>query len=314
MYYNALGQRVLKAGPAQRIFYVYDEEGHTIGEYGQQHVDTVETVYLGDLPIAVLTPSMNFYVLADHIGAPLVLASPDGQIAWDWRNHDPFGNNAPRISTLLPGYHHRFPGQIADSETGLFYNYLRDYDPQTGRYIQSDPIGLRGGENTYAYVNADPVRLKDFYGLQALPAQSGISVSNVGTVGQVGTAAFAANAGRYAASEAGVACPLCAVIIGALIPTDAGAGSDIVPGAPIYHGVTDGSDPASAKGNSPTKPGRDCNGNCKPCPPDQIWGHPGNDHGSTSGVHYHGLVWNQNKKTCQCFPNRVSGPTIDTLR
>ncbi|NIA54680.1 RHS repeat protein [Massilia sp. TW-1] len=169
MYYNALGQRVLKAGAAQRIYYVYDEEGHTIGEYGQQYIGTVETVYLGDLPIAVLTPSLILYAFADHIGTPLVLALPYGQIAWDWRNHDPFGNNAPSNSSFLPAYDHRFPGQVADGETGLFYNYFRDYDPQTGRYIQSDPIGLGGGINTYGYVESNPLSNVDQLGLQSDP-------------------------------------------------------------------------------------------------------------------------------------------------
>lgn len=53
-----------------------------------------------------------------------------------------------------------------DRETNLHYNYFRDYDPETGRYIQSDPIGLRGGINTYTYVHGNPMSLRDSFGLE----------------------------------------------------------------------------------------------------------------------------------------------------
>ena len=59
----------------------------------------------------------------------------------------------------------RFPGQYFDDETGNFYNYYRDYNPTTGRYFQTDPIGLIGGLNTYVYANGNPIGLIDRFGL-----------------------------------------------------------------------------------------------------------------------------------------------------
>ena len=63
------------------------------------------------------------------------------------------------------------PGQYYDTETGTHYNYFRDYDPSIGRYMESDPIGLRGGLNTYSYTYQDPIRRSDPQGLED-PTQS----------------------------------------------------------------------------------------------------------------------------------------------
>ncbi len=67
----------------------------------------------------------------------------------------------------------RFPGQYADSETGEFYNYFRQYDPKTGRYTQADPIGLEAGWNRFIYVNGSPLSSFDPFGLVDIPDPNG---------------------------------------------------------------------------------------------------------------------------------------------
>jgi RHS repeat-associated protein len=66
----------------------------------------------------------------------------------------------------------RFPGQYADSETGLFYNYYRSYQATQGRYTQNDPIGLDGGLNRYQYVGGNPLTYSDPEGLQPYTGQT----------------------------------------------------------------------------------------------------------------------------------------------
>lgn len=95
-------------------------------------------------------------------------------------------------------YNLRFPGQYYDSETGLSYNYFRDYDPSIGRYIESDPIGLQGGLNTYAYVNGSPLIDIDPQGLTAAAGAlgwSGVGEAGAGALGGAGVGAAGAAVG-----------------------------------------------------------------------------------------------------------------------
>ena len=172
--YNALGQRVQKSGgPAGTVIFVYDEVGHLLGEYTSTGALVQETVWFGDTPVATLRPHTGggidiYYVHPDHLNSPRMVTRPtDNGIMWRW-DTDPFGSIAPNQnpSGLGPfAYNLRFPGQYADVESGLNYNYYRDYDPQTGRYIESDPIGLRAGVNTFSYVGDNPISWLDPSGL-----------------------------------------------------------------------------------------------------------------------------------------------------
>ena len=105
---------------------------------------------------------------ADQLHTPRkIVRASDAQVVWLWES-DPWGNGAPDespsgLATLT--YNPRLPGQVYDAETGLHYNYFRDYDPTTGRYVQSDPIGLAGGINTFGYVGGNPLKYIDPQGL-----------------------------------------------------------------------------------------------------------------------------------------------------
>jgi RHS repeat-associated protein len=104
------------------------------------------------------------YIYADHLNTPRVIArSGDHAIIWRWDSWDAYGTTPPNQNAYLFNLH--FPGQVFDKETGLFQNHHRDYDPATGRYLQSDPIGLAGGINTYGYVGGNPISDVDPYGL-----------------------------------------------------------------------------------------------------------------------------------------------------
>jgi RHS repeat-associated protein len=171
--YNGRGERVLKTSSVDSRHYVYDEQGHLLGEYDASGTPLQETVYLGDLPVVVMKPGASgptvYNVYADYLQAPRVITrASDNQIVWRWDHTDPFGlvqpdENPGGLGTFT--YNLRFPGQVFDKETNNHYNYFRDYDSQTGRYIQSDLIGLEGGINTYSYVEGNPLSKTDELGL-----------------------------------------------------------------------------------------------------------------------------------------------------
>ena len=104
----------------------------------------------------------------DHLNTPRLVADATGTTVWRWDQAEPFGSNPadedPDANSVAFDLPLRLPGQRYDKETGLHYNYFRDYDPGLGRYGESDPIGLRGGINAYVYANS-PLAQIDVYGL-----------------------------------------------------------------------------------------------------------------------------------------------------
>ena len=96
---------------------------------------------------------------SDHLNTPRRMTNESGQAVWQW-SYSAFGDEKPAVAKYRfanldvnpnPGTtsiaevtnNLRYPGQYADKESGLHYNYFRSYDGRTGRYSQSDPIGLR---------------------------------------------------------------------------------------------------------------------------------------------------------------------------
>jgi RHS repeat-associated protein len=171
--YNALGQRIQTGGGAAgTVLYAYDEAGHLLGEYDGSGTLIEETVWLGDIPVATLRPSGStvaiYYVHTDQLNTPRQVTRPsDNARMWTWYS-DPFGTDAANANPAGAGtfpYNLRFPGQIFDGQAGLHQNGFRDYGPATGRYHQSDPIGLVSGINPYAYVDGNPISETDPLGL-----------------------------------------------------------------------------------------------------------------------------------------------------
>jgi RHS repeat-associated protein len=152
--YNALGQRVRKTQGATTTHYLYNLQGQLMGEYTASGQPLVEYLYLHNQPLAQIRNQAVYYYHNDHLGTPQKLTDKDQNVIWA-ASYSAFGNAT--LTTEGVENNLRFAGQYFDSETGLHYNYFRYYDPQTGRYTQSDPIGLGGGINTYSYVLNNPL-------------------------------------------------------------------------------------------------------------------------------------------------------------
>ena len=172
--YNGRGEQVRRDTPASSTRFVYDEAGQLLGQYFGNGNPLQQYIWLDAQPVGVIAHGQLYAVQGDHLGTPRTIIDQQRDVAiWSWPlNAEAFGTNTPDTDPDGDGsafvYDLRFPGQRYDSASGLNYNYFRDYEAGTGRYVESDPIGFDGGINTYAYAYSTPLLAVDPMGLVGL--------------------------------------------------------------------------------------------------------------------------------------------------
>jgi RHS repeat-associated protein len=170
--YDPLGRRIAKWFGDHRVEYFWDTDrlAAEVNEAGRVRL-YVYADRLALVPLMLLeydsvdadpASGRRYFVFCNQIGAPVLVEDGEGRQVWSARL-DPYGKAHvdPGSSLDMPL---RFPGHYWDEETGLHYNRFRYYSPELGRYLQSDPIGLDGGFNVYAYP-ASPLTQADVRGL-----------------------------------------------------------------------------------------------------------------------------------------------------
>jgi RHS repeat-associated protein len=167
--YDALGRRVYKEVKHTRTNWLWDgnvplHEWQTTEK--EPLIDIVTWVFEEGtfVPAARVTDKGSQSILTDYLGTPVEMYGANGEKTWE-AQLDIYGRVRTFVGSSLSDCPFRYQGQYQDSETGLYYNRFRYYDPNTGVYLSQDPIGLAGGNPTpYGCVKNCNIQV-DLYGL-----------------------------------------------------------------------------------------------------------------------------------------------------
>ena len=194
--YNRLGQRIHKTTVANTTVYHYDLAGRLIGETADDGTPLKDYVWQDGSPIAQIdgatVADTVTYLHTDHLATPRLGTDLVGNVVWQWEGVV-FGETQPIENPTTVNL--RFPGQYADAESGLLYNWNRYYDPKTGRYLTTDPIELNNSPNVisdprtqplYAYAANNPLRFTDPNGLTIIFGGSWTAIGRGGGLRYIG--------------------------------------------------------------------------------------------------------------------------------
>ena len=181
--YNALGQQVSRDVGGAVTLSVHDLAGNRIAEHDDTGAVLREYIWLDGRPLAVVEGGQTYWLHWDQIGRPAMATDSTGSVVWA-ASYLPFGGiDLVWADTGVLTQNLRFPGQWFQAETGLHQNWMRDYDPTTGRYLQADPLGLVDGPSVYGYVRQSPGRYVDPAGLWQFTFTIGVGPAAQITIG-----------------------------------------------------------------------------------------------------------------------------------